>query len=391
MTHKSVMALLSIVITAASATTAGAYGVAGAVTERKIDCRSLEEDDRESVLALYSYAALTEYAFKGTTYNCVDHPHQNEDEPHHISADVYLEPLFESDDEVVSWAEEGINGTVAYSTDDGAYILACQQQGLEVPIFIGFRIQRMLRIGTYYEIVARYNENEATWYVHEPKEGAEMIFSFQPFLAASPSIFSELSNLIGERIQTQRLRLVTPRTEHVEEDIVAIRGTQFTMRILNTLKELNASFQDIVDSSCAFSMAAILVRNNHDGFDANRLSITGHSLGGAVAQFVAYDRRKYPDLYRIKNFGAYAFNAIGIKEKMYDTLQDLISFRLQGDPLAGVLGPILGRDQAGVDVKCILPLSFGIERHGISEVQRALCGCIGGSGSAVFTSNRSGR
>ena len=222
---------------------------------------------------------------------------------------------------------------------------------------------------------------EESWYVFEPREGREVIFSFQPYIIAQPSFFADLSNRIGENIQTQSLRLVTPDAEHALEDVVAIRGTQFARKIakiLNTARQLNASIQDIIGASCAFNMAAILVRSEHEEFSADKLSVTGHSLGGAVAQFIAYDRAEHSDLYRIPDFDAYAFNAIGIKNPLEGVLQDLISFHLEGDLVSELIGPVLGRKQAGIDYRCIPPSDFDEGRHGISEIQHALCRCIGG-------------
>ena len=392
MIYKAPLAILVL-----AATIASAAGIPSDVIVRETKCKNLnlEEhlDDKKSVLGLYDYAALTEYAFERSTHECANHPHRNKEEPWHVSADVTFFPLFDDDVDVINMATEGIVGSIGYSTDNGAYILACRRQQSGVPL-LGFRIERVLKTGTYHTVVTRYNDLEESWYVFEPREGREVVFSFQPYIITRRSFFDDLGYLIGEKIQTQSLRLVTPDADHAVEDAVAIRGTQFSIeisKILDTAKQINASIQDIIGASCAFDMAAILVRIGHEMFSADKLTVTGHSLGGAVAQFIAYDRAKDPYAYRINDFGAFSFNAIGIKNPLDIVVRDLISFHLEGDIVSELVGMVLGREQAGIDFRCIPPPSFSEGRHGISEIQQALCLCLSGEGRTVVTSDRTGR
>ena len=204
-----------------------------------------------------------------------------------------------------------------------------------------------------------------------------------------PVIWIVENRLIDEALETVTLRKNNDLSdEEFPEQVTAIRGTN-----PSRFSQWKASIQDALGQSCVFSLMARVVGD----FIQDRgwgYAVTGHSLGGAVAQYIA-QQLATPSTAR-GNFSSFAFNAIGIDVGAgANPSPDILhSFFIEGDPVEALGRLTLGRAQGGRIVRYtppetdfwsgIAPLE-NLERHELSSVQRALCDCMNGEGSLSVT------
>lgn len=161
------------------------------------------------------------------------------------------------------------------------------------------------------------------------------------------------------------------------ERILAIRGTDFP-----NIPEIRTSLKDILGKSCIFDVMAHVV-GRADRREKKRFIVSGHSLGGAVAQYVA---QKHAGNNDGGNFCSYAFNAIGLREPERD-MHNLISFVIDGDIVSSI-GRGIGRRQGGYMVKYVPPSNWAnrgpIALHELASVREDLCECGESRGSLVL-------
>ena len=188
------------------------------------------------------------------------------------------------------------------------------------------------------------------------------------------------SILEGEEVQAEHLHrevaapnVVSPQAE----EIYLIRGTQFN--ILHFLQQLRSSANEVFNETCVFRVAALVARHLSISYKADLFVVTGHSLGGAVAQFIADDQANHPDDYGANRFVGYSFNAVGLKKPQVTPIYSLYSFYIEGDP-AQIGGGLSGHEQAGTAIMYI-PAQGPNPLHTIRQVQRSLCKCKAGEGA----------
>ena len=164
------------------------------------------------------------------------------------------------------------------------------------------------------------------------------------------------------------------------QTVTAIRGTR-----PDRLSHWQASLQRFFGSSCVFDLM-VKVARGFMGEGHSHYAVTGHSLGGAVAQHVA---QRLDGSSTAGRFQAFAFNALGTDGQVdHNVLQ---SFFIQADPIAA-FGNFLSRVQAGRSM-CFIPPNtdfwaseappYWPERHSLHSVQRALCECMQGMGNLI--------
>ena len=169
----------------------------------------------------------------------------------------------------------------------------------------------------------------------------------------------------------------------------AIQGTDFTQH-----QQVESSVQDLLDGSCVFDVAAIVVGSLREQAPSHLFSVVGHSLGGAATQYIANDRAV-----RLQQFGArrrdsvdayYSFNSVGLRTSEFVDLPTLHSYYVDGEILSGY-STQLGRVQGGHVYRYIPDENSGpvwdanaTERHRLPAVQEGLCQCINGDGSLDY-------
>ena len=195
-----------------------------------------------------------------------------------------------------------------------------------------------------------------------------------------PMVWVVETTLIDEALETVTLQKNIELSDaEYPETVTAIRGTR-----LNRLSQWRATFNELRGRSCVFDLM-IEVAGEFMGERHSSYAVTGHSLGGAVAQHVA--QHYYSRSGASSEFRAFAFNALGIDAQAdAETLQ---SFFIEGDPVSAA-GRCISQVQAGRSVRytppntaywtCVAP-PYGGERHGLHSVQSALCDCMSGMGT----------
>ena len=188
--------------------------------------------------------------------------------------------------------------------------------------------------------------------------------------------------LIDEAVQTVTLQKNNDWSVDGEypETVTAIRGTDPSL-----LSQWSASSRDLSPfrKSCVFDlmtrvMGEVVAKN------AQKYAITGHSLGGAVAQHIAQSLSKGDET---PNARFFSFNAVGIDvDADGNPHPDILhSFYVDGD-VVSVIGILFGRSQGGLIVKYSPPESENedefwhregpFDRHELRTVQHALCECM---------------
>ena len=200
-------------------------------------------------------------------------------------------------------------------------------------------------------------------------------------LIASDDFLRSITDREGVEIRHLVRVWPDPDQDPKEENLFLIRGTQLT--IFQLVPQLRASINDMIDKSCAFSLAAEIARLKSEEYDFSDFSVVGHSLGGAVATYIANDRRENPDNYGGSTFSAYSFSSVGLKDADTVNIDDLYSYRIKDDPFAFM-------DQVGLSFVYHPQDGFG-GRHRLKQVQKSICECLNGQGeiSGSFLPERS--
>ena len=359
----------------------------GTFSQSRYYCSDYVEDDSSSNLLedMGIYATIIEYAFKSRVTTCKNHGVQI-DGPS-IGRVFHMEPVIK----VANYQnhEEEFSGSVLYSDKDGQYVIECRNEGTGPTL--GIRISAIMRLGPVFQDGYEYGGIvDGKWLIPQPNNvgvAPEVHFVLDVSIVSSGSFLEELKKKIGNLLGDQELQVATLSkvrpVDGITEDMYLINGTQFA-QLESVLNQVNTSFNDIIGNSCAFSLAAYFIRNElgRDWSKVAKVSVAGHSLGGAATQFIAADIQRNGSSYQLNSFGAYSFNSLGARGD--GEVDDLYSFHLKGDILSRVQKH-LGRVQPGIDFLYVPLDGFGIGRHGLKHVQRALCLCRCGKGEAEIT------
>ena len=139
--------------------------------------------------------------------------------------------------------------------------------------------------------------------------------------------------------------------------------------------------------SCAFDIAAFVtgIISTEYMSEGTTLVVAGHSLGGAVTQYVATDREQHPMNYNSKiQYVSHSFNAVGIKDPTFNP-KELYSFFIDREILSKWRED-LGMTQAGQLIRYIpiagsdLDKAESIKKHYLESVKSGLCACLSGTG-----------
>ena len=185
---------------------------------------------------------------------------------------------------------------------------------------------------------------------------------------------------IEEAVETVTLQKTNSLSaDRYPETVTAIRGTR-PDRLTNWRSTINRLLRG---KSCVFDLM-VKLSGHFMGVGRSSYAVTGHSLGGAVAQHVAqhYDRERTS-----RRFRAFAFNALGTDAPADPAI--LQSFVIDGDPVPAI-GARIGQIQAGRSVRYVPPNTnywrferpfATLKRHMLPAVQQALCDCMKGMGT----------
>ena len=194
-----------------------------------------------------------------------------------------------------------------------------------------------------------------------------------------PIVWLVENSMIDEALETVTLRKNNDLSDETfPEQVTAIRGTR-----PDRLPQWRASVHQLLHGSCVFRFMAHLSRHFME-YGGSNYAVTGHSLGGAVAQYVA---QLHTANTRSSYFRAFAFNAIGTNARVNPEF--LESFYIREDPVSA-LGTGLGQLQAGRSVRYtppdtpnwrIIAPQDRLNRHSLNSVQQAICDCMTGLGS----------
>ena len=168
-----------------------------------------------------------------------------------------------------------------------------------------------------------------------------------------------------------------------DELILGFQGTD-----PERLKQWVSSVQKITGDSCIFDFAVEVTgtffKRDVD-FKNKRAVLAGHSLGGAVVQYITdYGRlcRTIGSRYDLSDLDAYSFNSFGMPSntplrKCHDRVHSIV---IAGEILERFIqgtkqvGHRYRYDTDGWNVRFF-------HRHGIEAVQEKICGCMDGDGS----------
>ena len=247
--------------------------------------------------ALYEYALIA-----GVVY--ADHPTNNcfvEATQQHIEIPKHkLVPLLAEDVDyrwkpqiLERWTSDHIprpDNLGRYIGDDGVTYLTCTYDNVLPQIAL-----------TWKELWQTLDNNE---------DMPVPIGLYLELLAVLPRAFLPPNEELGI-IQLKR----DPSSSNEPEDLVAIRGTDFTR-----IPQIMASLYHLLNGSCVYEMAAIVVSVVGSEPSTGHFSVVGHSLGGGAAQYIVHDHAKHQWRQNTNvNFSAYSFNSIGIEPLVENT------------------------------------------------------------------------
>lgn len=168
------------------------------------------------------------------------------------------------------------------------------------------------------------------------------------------------------------------------QEYVLFEGTKFL-----DPSSWNSSLDEIFGdegSSCAPDVAATIVGSISEILpDGVTLVVAGHSLGGAVTQYIAADREQNSTNYNPNvQYISHSFNAVGIKDATFSP-KELYSFFIDREILSNWREE-LGMTQVGKLIRYIpiagsdLDKAGSLKRHSLESVKSGLCACLSGTG-----------
>ena len=217
-------------------------------------------------------------------------------------------------------------------------------------------------------------------------------------------IYQSLADVVSrdEELEFRRFkkvkRLSDPHAPYGDDEIIAIQGTTDWLELRQpraSVNDLRDDPDDPLDGSCVFEFMARVVEHQGDLGDG-RFAVTGHSLGGSVAQYVAQQNSGTKGASR---FESYAFSAIGLDEDRGADPINLDSFYIDGDALAE-FAKYIQRMPGGRAIKFTPPRynragptdeqrwwsnAGPFTKHKLSTAQRGICNCMDRMGSLTIT------
>ena len=183
----------------------------------------------------------------------------------------------------------------------------------------------------------------------------------------------------------RRVFPLDPDQKQRNEKLFLIRGTN--LNPFHLIPNLRAALNSLLDGSCAFRLAWQVVIDLSKEKDYDELTISGHSLGGAAATYIARRHQMNPRAVgKPWRFSSYVFSPLGERNSSDDKppIDALQSYRIDKDPL-GVL-PLV---HAGRIYTYFPTQSSNLgDRHSIANVQKSLCDCLSGIGTIEITPSR---
>lgn len=353
------------------------------------ECSSLSEDLISTHRALYEYAQFAESAYGQTESNScfLEVSGQRIGSPPHRTLTLLPQDFDERWEPQIleRWPDGSISQPESmsrYIGDDGVTYVTCDYDG---------------SIGPH--LALTWTEFWRTQENGEPLSFVDVIV--EVVIVAARWILPSREELGLVRLRRDSL------SESGAEELVAIRGTDFTR-----VPQIMASIGDLLSESCVFEVAAIVVDYIGDNLSDGRISVVGHSLGGAAAQYIVKDHVQHPwrnpanRQTSTVTFGAYSFNAVGLDHRHVGNADPstLLSYVISGELVSSWLSQQLGRRQAGSVIRYVPPDSWpsvgefevlenallrgevpeAIRRHRLPAVQQGLCECMNGHGSIVL-------
>lgn len=336
-------------------------------------CADLSTEMLETHRSLYEYALVAEYAYERNppSHSC-EAENIQDSASLELSWDEFRNPFGEHWSGFEAWNSVFSEGRNLDTNEYEWYIdenripyVVCRREGVTpfVPNLALTWVSRILAPGDEMQILDVFLD----------------VVVVAPLAIASSWIEQGLGFLVLDRIDEQ------------PEQMVAFRGTDLAR--LMGIPEVSTSLGDLLDRSCAFEIATRVVAEVGRRFGTSRLSVIGHSLGGAAAQYVARDQAANGSNYSsAAEFNAYSFNSVGLDVSNSDpsSLLRLYSYSIDGE-IVSVLGEQLRRVQAGRAIRYIPPPGMEkwsgsvatelIRRHRITTVQEGLCDCLQGQGA----------
>ena len=222
---------------------------------------------------------------------------------------------------------------------------------------------------------------------------------------------------------TEEFQVVEVNT--LDGPVLSFRGTNLEDLRFN---QISTSLNDLIENSCLFDFSAKLAGNF---FNRERLveylpdetqwnlGIVGHSLGGAVVQYIVTDPEFHKTLIEFSKeadieFHAYSFNSIGVRNsrRVNEKLGNMTSVTVAGEILELLADSLEGIDSRrqignifryntipGHQEEMISPEDIvnehpnyyirAIGLHGISAVKESICHCLSGQGSYGYSDQNS--
>lgn len=168
-------------------------------------------------------------------------------------------------------------------------------------------------------------------------------------------------------------RIIYEKLTVQNHEILAIPGTELInlLNILPSLNYLRVNFSCVYEAAVAIAMAA--AQEIKRGKKSDKLVITGHSLGGSIAQYIANrwgeKWKENKNLLSPRKLTIYSFNSIGIYgEDITNTrLPYVYSYFVDGE-IAGEIGSRTEKTQLGKIIKFVPPSSN--DRNGWKAVSQ---------------------
>lgn len=317
---------------------------------------------------MFQIAAVEEWAFNGN-----DKPHSCITEDGEILADA---PYIVSEHDVLAEIADnrlfpnvfGCSEVALLKSDDGQggsqYHITCH--GSEPRVELAIRLS-LIELSLYY---LDPGDGEITKHVPHFSIEVDIVVPeslLTEQIQVSEATFVDSNNLSGHR-----------------EKVFLIRGTDIHPDHLRP--QFMTTIQGAMGDSCAFSSAAMLIRQINRKYNTYRLStVAGHSLGGTATQYIATDQQRRPSYY-LSEFEAYSFNGLGLPTVYVRNFSNgiLYSYTVDGDWING-LRRIFGQAEAGVRWKYkpgnIAWGPWGVGRHSMESVRESLCRCLDGKGT----------
>lgn len=221
--------------------------------------------------------------------------------------------------------------------------------------------------------------------------------------------------VIGNTLfEFEDFRIVNMPRNGDKPEVIGVQGTD----ISDPIPQFTTSLSQLVENSCLFEFAAELssiffidqayspIDEDEDGNliysgFSRRNAIVGHSLGGAIAQYVGHSDDIQSSIRNVNasirrfdqhpTFGSYSFNSIGLPADTYGHWHHrrIRSVQVHGDFLAERQS-MFGTRQLGQVYRYGLGLGDAknnkeqLDRHAIDKVLEEICYCLDGKGSFVF-------